>query len=139
MGPLQFVIFYMLGLLLPTWVIATLRPSNGPACTSMALYFYGPVLPLAREREEREREWRERELEEREEREERERERRDRERERRDRERGDREREGGETQRDRHFHSRTSNMHCLSTKGMHSNLSICKTYKPCNCDTQRCK
>ena len=98
----------------------------------MALYFYGPVLPLAREREERERESGEREGEEREEREERERERRD-------RERGDREREGGETQRDRHFHSRTSNMHCLSTKGMHSNLSICKTYKPCNCDTQRCK
>ena len=56
MGPLQFVIFYMLGLLLPTWVIATLRPTMGlPVllwrCTSMALYFHWP----GRERRERER------------------------------------------------------------------------------------
>ena len=56
----------------------------------MALYFYGPALPLAREREEREREreWRERERE----REERERER--------ERERGETEREEIEKERE---------------------------------------
>ena len=83
MGPLQFVIFYMLGLLLPTWVIATLRPTMGlPVllwrCTSMALYFHWP----GRERRERESGERERER-----------------RERRERERGETERE--ETERER--------------------------------------
>ena len=60
----------------------------------MALYFYGPVLPLAREREERERESGEREREEREERE-RERERGETEREETEREREERHRETG--------------------------------------------
>ena len=94
MGPLQFVIFYMLGLLLPTWVIATLRPTMGlPVllwrCTSMALYFHWPG------RERRERESGEREGEEREEREERERERGETEREEIEREREERHRETG--------------------------------------------
>ena len=97
MGPLQFVIFYMLGLLLPTWVIATLRPTMGlPVllwrCTSMALYFHWP----GRERRERERESGERERErERERREERERERGETEREEIEREREERHRETG--------------------------------------------
>ena len=91
MGPLQFVIFYMLGLLLPTWVIATLRPTMGlPVllwrCTSMALYFHWP----GRERRERESGERERE-----EREERERERGETEREEIEREREERHRETG--------------------------------------------